>query len=238
MPADRFFAYASEIMKLQPPHATDQPILARMKRIGFEPGKSFDLSKAPQAVQTALANAPADAKALMRSKLQGKAGVVDGWMTDVEGIGVYGNDYLKRATTAQQGLGANSPEDAVYPFNLADDTGKPLNGANRYALHFANGELPPAEAFWSITLYDSEGFPVANPRKRFALSSWMPLKRNADGSMDLFFQADNPGGEREANWLPAPAGPFNLLMRIYAPESAVLTRKWNPPPVERETTTR
>ncbi|MGC2079533.1 MAG: DUF1214 domain-containing protein, partial [Xanthobacteraceae bacterium] len=140
---------------------------------------------------------------------------------------------LKRAIITQLGLGANLPEDAIYPVNLADQTGKPLDGANKYVLHFDKGEVPPANAFWSVTLYDPEGFQVANSLNRFSLASWMPLKRNEAGSLDLYFQNESPGADREANWLPAPKGSFNLTMRLYAPKSEALTGKWSPPPVMR-----
>jgi hypothetical protein len=100
-------------------------------------------------------------------------------------------------------------------------------------IHFDKGDAPPANAFWSVTLYDSEGFQVANPLNRFNLSSWMPLKSNADGSFDLYFQNETPAKDKEANWLPAPKGAFNLLMRLYAPRSEALIGKWNPPPVTR-----
>jgi hypothetical protein len=148
-------------------------------------------------------------------------------------MGVYGNYYLKRAIITQWGLGANLPEDAIYPSNLGDEFGKPLEGTNKYALHFEKGNTPPASAFWSVTLYDAEGFQVPNTLNRFAISSWMPLKYNADGSLDLYFQNESPGVDKEANWLPAPKGAFNLLMRLYAPKSEALTGKWNPPPVTR-----
>lgn len=234
MTADRYFAYAAELLKKEPPHITDEPILARMKRIGIERGKDFDLGKAPAAVQKALAGAPEAALKLMAWKVPTMARVANGWSMNTDTMGVYGNYYLKRAIVAQQGLGANVPEDAVYPINLSDETGKPLDGENKYVLHFAKGDAPPAQAFWSVTLYDNDGFQVANPLDRFALSSWMPLKANADGSLDLYFQNEKPGVDREANWLPAPKGPFNLTMRIYAPKSEVLTGVWNPPPVKRQ----
>jgi hypothetical protein len=150
-------------------------------------------------------------------------------------MGVYGNYYLKRAIIAQFGLGANLPEDAIYPLNLADDTGKPLDGANAYVLHFEKGATPPVDAFWSVTLYDKDGFQVANSLNRFAVSSWMKFAYGADGSLDLYFQNENPGAGKEANWLPAPKGPFNLTMRLYAPQSDALTGKWNPPAVTKET---
>ena len=94
-------------------------------------------------------------------------------------------------------------------------------------------DVPPVNAFWSITLYDAEGFQVGNELNRFAVSSWMPFKTNADGSLDLYFQHQNPGKEREANWLPAPAGAFNLTMRLYGPKPEALNGKWNPPAVKR-----
>jgi hypothetical protein len=152
-------------------------------------------------------------------------------------MGVYGNYYLKRAIVSQLGLGANLPEDAIYPLNLADESGKPLDGANKYTITFEKSAAPPVNAFWSITLYDSEGFQVGNTLNRFAVSSWMPFKYNADGSLDLYFQNASPGKDVEANWLPAPKGAFNLTMRLYAPKSDALTGKWNPPPVVKSQTT-
>jgi hypothetical protein len=231
MPADKYFANAAEILKLQPTHVTDQPIIARLKRVGFEVGKSFDLNVADPAVKKGLESAPADAQALMQWKVQTLARVVNNWSMNTDTMGVYGNYYLKRAIVAQLGLGANLPADAIYPLNLGDSEGKPLDGASNYTIHFDKGQTPPAEAFWSITLYDNDGFQVANPLNRFAVSSWMPFKYNPDGSLDLYFQNESPGGDKEANWLPAPKGPYNLTMRIYAPKADTLTGKWNPPPV-------
>ena len=233
MPAGKYFAYAAELLKVNPPHITDEPMIAQLKKIGIEPGKSFDLDNADPVVQRALASAPAEAQQLMTSTIPSLARVTNFWSMNTNTIGVYGNWYLKRAVVTQLGLGANLPEDAIYPLNLGDDTGKPLDGANKYTLHFDKGETPPAEAFWSVTLYDVEGFQVANPLNRFNLSSWMPLKHNADGSFDLYFQNERPGTDKEANWLPAPKGEFNLMLRLYAPKSEVLIGKWNPPPVKR-----
>jgi hypothetical protein len=233
MPAAKFFAYAAELLKVNPPHITDEPIIARMRRIGIEPGKSFDLTKVDPAIRDALTNVPAQAQKLMASKLPTLAPVVNGWQMNTDTIGVYGNYYLKRALVAQAGLGANLPEDAIYPLNIADDSGKPLDGANKYTLHFDKGATPPVGAFWSVTLYDNEGFQVPNALNRFAVSSWMNLKQNPDGSLDLYFQSDSPGKDREANWLPAPKGAFNLTLRLYGPKSEALVGTWNPPPVAR-----
>ena len=235
MPASKFFAYAAEILKLQPPHVTDQPILAQMRRIGIERGKSFDIDKADPAVKAGLTTAPEAALKLMAWKIPTIAGVANGWSMNTDTMGVYGNYYLKRAIIAQAGLGANLPEDAIYPLNLADDTGKPLDGGGAYILHFDKDTMPSVDAFWSVTLYDDAGFQVANSLNRFAVSSWMPFKYGSDGSLDLYIQNATPGTDNEANWLPAPPkGAFNLTMRLYAPKSDALTGKWNPPAVTKK----
>jgi len=231
MPAGKFFAYAAELLKLHPPHLTDQTIIALMKRIGIEPGKSFDIDRIDPAVKKALESVPEQAQKLMQWKVSSLAKVVNGWSMNTDTMGVYGNYYLKRAIVAQQGLGANLPEDAIYPLNLADESGKPLDGLNKYTVHFDKGAMPPVSAFWSITLYDQDGFQVANSLNRFAVSSWMPFKYNPDGSLDLYFQNESPGKDKEMNWLPAPKGTFNVTMRLYAPKQEVLVGKWNPPPV-------
>jgi hypothetical protein len=233
MPAGKYFAFAAELMKLHPPHLTDEPIVAQMKRIGIEPGKSFDIDKVDPVVRKALDGAPAVAQKLMEWKVPTLARVANGWSMNTDTMGVYGNYYLKRAIVAQLGLGANVPEDAIYPLNLGDEAGRPLDGANKYTLHFEKGATPPVNAFWSVTLYDSDGFQVANPLNRFAVSSWMPLKYEPDGSLTLYLQNESPGKDKEANWLPAPKGAFNLTVRLYAPKSEALTGKWNPPPVTR-----
>ena len=233
MPAGKFFAYAADILTVQPPHVTDPPILARMRRIGIEPGKGFDIDRIDPAIRRALETAPEEAQKLMAWKVKGLAQVVNGWSMNTDTMGVYGNYYLKRAIIAQMGLGANLPEDAIYPLNLADDAGKPLDGANDYVLRFEKEAAPPAGAFWSVTLYDDQGYQAPNSLNRFALSSWMPLKLGPDGALDLYIQSDDPGPGRQANWLPAPKGPFNLAMRLYAPKGEALTGKWNPPPVRK-----
>ncbi len=237
MPGDKYFAYAAELLKINPPHVTDEPIIARMKRIGIEPGKSFDSARADPVVKQALADAPAAAQKLMNWKVATLARVANGWSMNTDTMGVYGNYYLKRAIVAQVGLGANLPEDAIYPLNLTDDTGQPLNGAHKYTISFDKDSVPPVNAFWSVTLYDTEGFQAANSLNRFAVSSWMPFKYNPDGSLTLYFQNESPGADKEANWLPAPKGAFNLTMRLYSPKSAALTGEWNPPPVVKSQTT-
>ena len=204
-----------------------------MRRIGIEPGKSFDIDKVDPAIRPALGTAPEEAQKLMAWKVKSLAQVVNAWSMNTDTMGVYGNYYLKRAIVAQVGLGANLPEDAIYPLNLAEEEGKPLDGANAYVLHFEKGAAPPANAFWSITLYDDQGYQAPNSLNRFALSSWMPFKYNPDGSLDLYVQRESPGADRQANLLPTPKGPFNLTMRLYAPKGEALTGKWNPPPVRK-----
>jgi hypothetical protein len=233
MAADKYFAYASELLKFNQPHLTDQPIVARMRRLGFEPGKSFDLGQADVAVQRALECIVSDGLKAMQAKAPSLARVVNGWQMNTDTMGVYGNYYLKRAIVALVGLGANLPEDAIYPLNVGDADGNPLTGVNKYLMHFAKNEIPPVSAFWSVTLYDKDGFPTVNALNRNAIGDRDELKYNADGSLDIYFQKNAPGKEMESNWLPAPAGNFNLCMRLYAPKAEVLDGRWKPPLVER-----
>jgi hypothetical protein len=233
MPAAKYFSYGAEIMKLHPPHITDWSQVARLKRIGIEPGKSFDFEHAPAVVKAGLDRAVPDALKMMKDKVSTLARVENGWQMNTDTMGVYGNYYLKRAIVAQVGLGANQPEDAIYPLNLIDADGNPLHGANNYVLHFKQNEIPPVDAFWSVTLYDAHGFQVVNSLNRFAIGDRDALKYNPDGSLDLYFQHASPGDDKEPNWLPAPAEDFNLTMRLYAPKPQALDGRWNPPAVSK-----
>jgi hypothetical protein len=233
MRAGDYFEYAAELMKIHPPHLTDWSTVARMKRLGIEAGESFEFKEADAAVKRALEQAPAAGLQWMKSTAPSITRVVNGWQVNTETIGVYGNAYLKRAIIALLGLGANQPEDAVYPLSLGDADGKPFDGSTEYVLHFGKQELPPVGAFWSVTLYDVDGFPAANPLNRHALGDRDPLKYNADGSLDLYLQHNSPGKDKEANWLPAPEGEFNLTMRLYAPKAEVLDGRWLPAGVRR-----
>jgi hypothetical protein len=127
----------------------------------------------------------------------------------------------------------HQPDDAVYPLSVADSDGQPLDGDHNYLLHFAKDELPPVEAFWSVTMYDAEGFQAANPIDRFAIGDRDRLTYNADGSLDLYLQHDSPGADKESNWLPVPRGPLGVTMRLYAPKAPVLDGRWVPPPIKR-----
>jgi arylsulfatase A-like enzyme len=155
------------------------------------------------------------------------------WQMNTDKMGVYGNFYLKRAIITMVGLGANQPEDSVYPICVTDADGKPLHGDNNYMLHFDNEDLPLVGAFWSVTMYDAEGFQAANPINRFATGDRDALRYNADGSLDIYMQHNSPGPDKESNWLAAPRGPLGVTTRLYAPELQVVDGHWAPPAVKR-----
>lgn len=234
MPAAVYFSQAAELLKLYAPHATDWSIINRMSRLGLVPGESFNLAALPEQIQKAVAKATTDALKTMVEKTTRMGSPVNGWLMNTESMGVYGNNYMKRAIVAMVGLGANQPEDAIYPLNYADSEGRPIEAQNNYVLHFKKEELPPVNAFWSLTLYDKDGFQCANSLNRFAISSWMPLVKNSDGSLDIYVQNANPGKDKEANWLPAPAGGvLGLTMRLYAPKPEALNGDWQPPSIKK-----
>ena len=234
MPAREYFSDAAELMKVNPPHSTDWSMVARFKRIGIEPGKSFAWESLDPSVQDALTRAAADGLKAMYAKAPSMARVVNGWQMNTDTMGVYGNYYLKRAIVALVGLGANQTDDAIYPLNFSDSDGQPLRGENQYVLHFSTDELPPANAFWSLTMYDEAGFQVPNPINRFAIGDRDKLKFNSDGSLDLYIQHDSPGTDKDSNWLPSPSsGVLGITLRLYAPRSAALYGRWAPPAVRR-----
>lgn len=225
-----FLSYGAELMGLHPPHLTDQPILARMARLGLSPGESFTPDPG---LTDMIRHAPKAAQQQMIDFQPKSSPVFNGWSSPTFGMGVYGTDYLRRATVAKVGLGANLPEDAIYPVLYYDEHGEVPDGANSYVLHFEADALPPADAFWSVTMYDGEGFPVPNDLDRYALGDRDPLVYNGDGSLDIYIQHGDPAGERTSNWLPAPRGPLGVTMRLYSPRSAALQGVWVPPPIRR-----
>jgi hypothetical protein len=230
MPALEYFNYVAELMKQNPPHVNGWSIIARLKQIGLEPGKSFDTTKVSADV---LAHGAAAGLKLMHDKSPTIARVTNGWQMNTDTMGVYGNYYLKRSIVVLAGLGANQPDDAIYPLNISDADGNPVMAENKYVLHFSKDELPPVDAFWSLTMYDAEGFQVANPINRFAIGDRDPLSFNSDGSLDLFIQNEKPGSDKEANWLPAPkSGHLGLTLRLYAPRPQVANGSWNPPAIK------
>jgi hypothetical protein len=155
-----------------------------------------------------------------------------GWIYSTHG-GAYEVDYMYRAAIACGALGENLPQDAVYPSLSTDSEGKPLDGSGAYILHFDKDQLPPVNAFWSVTAYDTDGYFIPNALKRQALGDRDKLQFNPDGSLDLHIQADSPGPDKEANWLPVAKAPFTLLMRLYSPKAEILDGSWTPPPVKR-----
>ena len=150
-------------------------------------------------------------------------------------LGLYGTDYRQRATTTWFGLGANRPEDAVYPTSEGPDAVTKYSGAHRYVMHFNKGEMPPVNGFWSLTMYDANYFFVPNALNRYTLSQRNTFVTNPDGSVDLFMQHDSPVKDKEANWLPAPSGPFVLMLRMYWPKEkppSILDGTWKIPQVK------
>lgn len=233
MAALDYLAYAADLLAVNPPHSTDFSILARLANLGIAEGNPFDAQRFSADQRAEIEAGKQDALAAIASAATTLGNIVDGWMTLTEGMGVYGNSYLRRAVVTLVGLGANPPEDAVYPLLVSDADGSPLSGENDYVLHFDADKPPPVDAFWSVTMYDGEGYQVANDINRFAIGDRDALQYNADGSLDLYLQHTNPGAHREANWLPAPPGSLGVTMRLYAPRREVIDGKWHPPPVRR-----
>ena len=231
MNAQAFYTLFAQELKNNPPAAADTAILADLKKIGIEPGKDYNPEAVPADMRGSLDTAMAAAlKEITNSASLGQ--LSNGWSV-TRNIGTYGTTYLLRAIVAYVGIGANLPEDAIYPTAYVDGSGNPLTGTNKYVIHFDKNMTPPAQAFWSITAYNSNGFLIKNPLNRFALGDRDKLTLNADGSLDIYVQYESPGKDKEANWLPVPQGPFNLTMRIYWPKSTVLDGSWNPPAIKK-----
>ena len=233
MPAAKFFAYGAELMARNP-SARDRLVTPRAHEADRARGRKAFRPRQGRSRGAGCTRARAAGRR-RGDEVEGEAScrVVNGWQTITDSVGVWGDDYMNRAVIAMTGLGVNQPEDAVYPQAQVDGDGKPLTGGAQYRLHFAKGELPPAAAFWSITLYDADGFQVPNAINRFAIGDRDKLAYNADGSLDLYVQPQSPGEGREANWLPSPAsGEMSLTMRIYEPKPEVFDGRWAPPPVQ------
>jgi len=227
-----FFELFAKLLKTNPPAAADAPMIARLAKIGIEPGKDFDPSKLPAAAARAI---PQTAQKKILAQLNESGTHKNGWNV-MTSTGLYGTNYLQRAFVTAIGLGANRPQDAVYPTSEVDGEGRPYDGANRYVMHFSKGQAPPVNGFWSLTMYDAHYFFVENPLDKYTVSPRNDLKYNADGSLDLFVQHESPGKDKEANWLPAPAGKFVLMLRMYWPKDtppSVIDGSWLPPAVKR-----
>lgn len=234
MTPEAFFAYGADLMRQNPAHFNDYPILARLARAGFVPGQPFDLNAAPAAVQDAFRKAAPDALARMKEKQTSLTPLTNGWVYPNEMMGTYGTSYLRRAIVALIGLGANLPEDAIYPTAYVDSTSTALDSALQYTLRFEANSLPPVNAFWSVTLYDEQGFQVPNAINRFSLGTRNNLVES-DGYVTLYVERSmDETDPRWSNWLPAPQeGAFNLTMRLYSPKQEAINGDWHPPAITR-----
>jgi hypothetical protein len=233
---DAYFGLLAKLMKSNPPAAADAAMVAEMAKIGLVPGQDFDRGKLGFIDREIIRIVPKLALLEMARHLK-KQKTTDGWLFFTKGVGVFGTDYLLRGLANLLGPGWNRPQDAVYPLSQKAADGDDYDGLrHRYVVHFAKGQLPPASAFWSLTMYDQDFFFVPNPINRYDIAQRDKLVVNPDGSVDLYLQADSPGKDREANWLPAPKGKFVLVMRLYAPATrppSILDGSWTPPPVKR-----
>lgn len=235
--AAEFFGWMAELMKDNPPAPEDAPIIAKIAQIGLVPGEDFDLGKLDPDIAAAIEKAPKAAWEKIDAYTAQSGVVNQGWLVNLK-VGHYGTDYMARAWLSAFGIPANAPKDAVYPVGLADADGHTLDASkNDYVIRFASrDDLPPANGFWSLTMYDDEYFFIPNPLNRYTLSERNDLKANADGSIDLYLQKDNPGPEKESNWLPAPDGPFIPMFRLYWPKEnppSVLDGSWWPPVIQK-----
>jgi hypothetical protein len=232
--AGAYFKLLAALMKDNPPAAGDAPMVAKLARLGIVPGKDFDLARLDPAVAKGLERAPKAAVERIMAHFKRAAVPVNGWVVTTK-TGLYGTDYLQRALVTAIGLGANRPQDAVYPTSEVAADGQPYDGARKYVMHFPKGQAPPVNGFWSLTMYNAEYFFVDNPLNRYTVSPRDALKYNADGSLDLYLQHEDPGPGKTSNWLPAPKGRFILMMRLYWPKStppSILDGSWKPPAVK------
>jgi hypothetical protein len=233
-----YFKLFADLLKANPPAAEDAPVVAKLAKIGIVPGQPFDAAKIDPAVlkgvNAAVRPAQEKIQSLKEAIVLGDAKVENGWLFFPK-AGVYGTNYRNRALITYYGLGANRPQDAVYPMSEGPDVLKKYSGANKYVVHFPKGEFPPVNGFWSITMYDKNYFFVPNAINRYTVSSRNKFKANPDGSVDLYVQNESPGKDKESNWLPAPKDEFVLMMRLYWPKEnppSILDGTWKPPEVK------
>lgn len=237
--AGEYFNLLAKLMKDNPPASADKPMLEKMAKIGILPGQPFDSSKLGPVAQEAFSLVPkiANEKIMLWMKegiVAGDMKLENGWVFTTK-AGIYGDNYIQRALITAIGLGANRPEDAVYPTSEGSSIMSPYTGEKKYRMHFNKGELPPVNGFWSLTMYDVNYFFVPNPINRQSISARQDLKPNADGSVDLYIQNESPGADKESNWLPAPKDKFILMMRLYWPKEtapSIIDGTWKIPPVK------
>ncbi len=232
MSGDVFFSLLLKMIKDNPPPKADNKVLSAMKSIGLDPDKEFDFSKLPADIRKGLDEAVPAARVRLRKYLGRVAGRAQ-WGPDPSKVplGAYGTRYFLRAIVADVGLGALKNDEAVYQGARKDSLGRPLIGSRKYVIHFKKGMTPPVNAFWSVSLYDQEGYYVDNPIHRYKLGSNSKLSFNKDGSLDLYIQNTPPPNGKMSNWLPSPKTQFNLNLRMYAPKGDIINGKWKAPPV-------
>ncbi|MEP5566511.1 MAG: DUF1254 domain-containing protein [Halioglobus sp.] len=225
-----FFTLFSELLSSQSPSSADAEILATIASVGLVPGESFNTGPISSWLLDLAKHYTHEG---ITRQLAKQSSLENGWSVRRDLIGVYGTHYGVRTGVAMVGLGALPPEEAVYPNTKLDADGNLLTGVKSYRLHFPAGETPPADAFWSLTVYDEAGFLVSNPLGRYAIGDRDPLIYNPDGSLDLHIQHSAPETkDAQANWLPSPPGNFALTMRIYLPQPRFLQSRWQLPPVK------
>jgi hypothetical protein len=233
---DTYFTQLAKLLKTNPPKPEDAPIISRMARIGLVPGQDFDPSKLGALDRAVIKTVPKLALVEMGLHLKQQK-TTNGWLYFTKGVGNFGTDYLLRGMANLLGPGWNRPQDAIYPLSLKDASGDEYDGAKyKYVMRFEKGQMPPVEAFWSLTLYDTDFFFVPNPTNRYELSQRNKFITNPDGSVDMYLQAESPGKAKEPNWLPAPKGKFVLVLRMYGPTQSppsIVDGSWTPPPVRR-----
>ena len=232
-----FFAILNFILQFCPTNPSEQKLMARFAKIGVGGGKTFDATKLSREMKTAIEQGMADAWAEFADFKKTRFDTGQVTSGDVFGTRQYlKNNYLYRMAAGVIGLYGNSKQEAMYPFYGVDSDKQPLDGSKRYTLRFAPGKLPPVNAFWSVTMYEMpQSLLTANPINRYLINSPMlpQLQRDADGGVTLLIQNESPGKEKEANWLPAPKGPFVMAMRLYWPKPEALDGKWTAPPLKK-----
>jgi hypothetical protein len=230
-----FFTALAEVLRSDPPPRADACALRAFARVGLGQGPVPGTGGPSLARRALLAAARWAPRLIERAELRANRSSArrnNGWLIGRSYVGDYGRNYLGRAVIAENALGANTPPETVYPLALTDAAGRPLNGRRRYAIRFPRGQLPPANAFWSLTAYDADRYLVPNAIDRYAVGDRTPgLVRGRDGSLTIYVQHRPPRGRAAANWLPVPRGRFRLALRIYEPRRSVLTGRWSPPPV-------
>ncbi|WP_244521317.1 DUF1254 domain-containing protein [Bauldia litoralis] len=234
-----FFDILNFALGYAPTVPSEVELMERFAKIGVGPGKTFDRASLSPDMKSAIEGGMADAWAEFDTFQKDKIDTGKVTSGDLFGTRAFlKNNYLYRMAGAVLGIYGNSKLEAIYPVLALDSKGQKLDGANRYVVHFPAGQLPPVNAFWSLTMYElPASLLVANPIDRYLLNSTMlsQFVKDADGGVTFYFQNESPGKDKEANWLPAPKGPFWIINRLYWPKEAALDGKWKAPTAERVT---